>query len=200
MPKVIGDGRIFGAAIHALMSLGYDGTTTREVADAAGVNEVTLFRRYRSKAGLFESAIRHWLSDTPLSKVAFTGGLETDMRAIVQAYVETNETYGDIVAIILIELQRHPDLQGSITTPWKNIQGITRIIREYQKRGLLKSEPPLAALSALVGPIMVGQMLRRAGLNLPVPALDPPAHVDAFLNGRKPRTRTSRRTGGPGRR
>jgi len=33
----------------------------------------------------------------------------------------------------------------------------------------------------LIGPILVGQMLRHANLDLPVPAIDPQAHVDDFL-------------------
>jgi AcrR family transcriptional regulator len=185
MPKVIDETRIFSAAINILMSLGYDGATTREIADIAGVNEVTLFRKYGSKAGLFEEAIEHQLADTPLNQLVYTGDLEADLLTIVEAYMETNETYGDIIPIILIELPRNPDLQGSINTPYKNLQGIIKIIQKYQKQGLLKNESPLAALSALLGPIMINQMFRHAHLNLSTPALDPPDHVNSFLHGRK---------------
>jgi AcrR family transcriptional regulator len=185
MPKVIDETKIYSAAINILMSLGYDGATTKEIADIAEVNEVTLFRKYGSKAGLFEKAIEHQLSDTPLNKIVYTGELEADLLAIVEAYVETNEMYGDIIPIILIELPRNPDLQESINTPWKNIQSIIKTIQKYQKQGLLKNEPPLTTLSALMGPIMINQMFRHSGLSLPVPAMDPQAHVDAFLNGRK---------------
>jgi len=185
MPKVIDETKIFSAAIDILMSLGYDGATTKEIADIAEVNEVTLFRKYGSKAGLFEKAIEHQLSDTPLNRVAYTGELETDLLAIVRAYIETNETYGDIIPIILIELPRNPDLQGSINTPWNNLQGIIEIIQEYQKQGSLKDESPFATISALLGSIMINQMFRHANLNLAVPGIDPQTHVDAFLNGRK---------------
>jgi len=185
MPKVIDETKIFSAAIDILMSLGYDGATTKEIADIAGVNEVTLFRKYGSKAGLFEKAIEHQLTDTPLNRVAYTGELETDLLAIVRAYIETNETYGDIIPIILIELPRNPDLQGSINTPWNNLQGIIEIIQKYQEQGALKDESPFATISALLGSIMINQMFRHANLNLPVPGIDPQAHVDAFLNGRK---------------
>ncbi len=186
MPKIVDEQRIFSTAINMLMSRGYDGATTKEIADIAGVNEVTIFRKYGSKAGLFERAIGHRLSDTPLNKVVFTGELEVDLLAVVKAYIETNDAYGDIVPIILIELPRNPDLQGSISTPWKNIQGIIQIIRRYQELQLLKNESPLAALSALIGPIMINQIFRRAKLNLPVPAIDPQEYVDGFLNGRRP--------------
>ncbi len=57
MPKVVDETRIFTATMDRLMAHGYDGATTREIAAAAGINEVTLFRRYGSKAGLVERAI-----------------------------------------------------------------------------------------------------------------------------------------------
>jgi AcrR family transcriptional regulator len=186
MPKVIDETKIFSAALDILVSHGYEGATTQKIADVAEVNEVTLFRKYGSKAGLFKKVIDHQLSDTPLNKLVYTGDLEADLLTIVKAYVETNEAHGNIIPILLIEMPRYPDLQGSFNTPWKNIQAIIKIIQKYQKQGLLKYESPLASLSALIGPILVSQMLRQANLNLPVPTIDPQAHVDAFLNGRKP--------------
>jgi len=185
MPKIIDETKIFNAAMNILMSLGYDGATTKEIADIAGVNEVTLFRKYGSKAGLFEKAIEHRLTDAPLTNVTYTGNLETDLLAIVEAYVQTNEAYGDIIPIILLELPRNPDLQKSIDTPWKNLQGIFNIIQEYQKLGLLKNESPFGTVSALMGPIMINQMFRHAYLDFPDSAIDPQVHVDAFLNGRR---------------
>lgn len=186
MPKVIDETKIFSAALEILIAHGYEGATTQKIAGVAGVNEVTLFRRYGSKAGLFEKVIEHQLADTPLNKLVYTGDLEADLLAIVDAYIETNETHGNIIPLLLVEMPRYPDLQGSFNTPWKNIQGIIKIIQKYQKQGMLKNEAPLASLSALIGPILTSQMLRHANLNFPVPAMDSQAHVDAFLNGRKP--------------
>jgi len=185
MPKVIDEKKIFSAALGILIAHGYEGATTQKIAEVAGVNEVTLFRRYGSKAGLFEKVIEHQLADTPLSKLVYTGDLEADLLAIVEAYVETNETHGNIIPLLLIEMPRYPDLQGSFNTPWKNIQGIIKIIQKYQKLGMLKNESPLACLSALIGPILTSQMLRHASLNFPIPTIDSQIHVDAFLNGRK---------------
>jgi len=186
MPKVIDETKIFSAALEILISHGYEGATTQKIAGVAGVNEVTLFRKYGSKAGLFEKVIEHQLADTPLNKLAYTGDLKADLLAIVDAYVETNETHGNIIPLLLIEMPRYPDLQGSFNVPWKNLQGIIKIIQKYQKQGELRDEPPLACLSALIGPVLTGQMLRHAKLNLPIPVMDSQAHVDAFLHGRKP--------------
>lgn len=185
MPKVIDETKIFSAALDTLIAHGYEGATTGKIAEIACVNEVTLFRKYGSKAGLFEKVIEHQLADVPLNKLAYTGELEADLLAIVEAYVETNEIHGNIIPLLLIEMPRYPDLQGTFSTPWKNIQGIIKIIQKYQKQGQLKEESPLACLSALIGPILVSQMILHANLNLSVPALNPQEHVDAFLHGRK---------------
>lgn len=185
MPKIIDETKIFSAALDILVSHGYEGATTQKIADIAGVNEVTIFRKYGSKASLFEKVIEHQLADTPLNKLVYTGELEADLLAIVEAYVETNETHGNIIPILLIEMPRYPDLQGSFNTPWKNIQTIIQTIQRYQKQGLLRNESPLASLSALIGPILVGQMLRHANLGFPVPDMDAREHVDTFLHGRK---------------
>jgi AcrR family transcriptional regulator len=190
LPKAVDEGRIFKTAIDRLMAHGYDGATTRAIAEDAGVNEVTLFRRYGSKAGLFEQAIASRLADTPLNQLAYTGDLEADLVAIVRAYLLTNEAHGDIIPMILIEMPRHPDLRTSMGAPWRNLQGAIGILHRYQDEGRLAEEPPLATFSSLLGPVLISQMFRRANLALPAPAVDPTAHVEAFLRGRARRPAT----------
>lgn len=185
MPKIIDEAKIFSIVIDLLVSHGYEGTTTKDIAATAGVNEVTLFRKYGSKAGLFGKAINHQLADTPLNKLVYTGELEADLINIVKAYMETNEMYGEIIPTLLTESPHHPELRGAFKTPWENIQLILRIIQKYQAQGLLKEESSLSCLNALIGPLMTGQMMRRANLGLPVPKMDAREHVNAFLHGRK---------------
>jgi AcrR family transcriptional regulator len=185
MPKIVDESRIFKVAIDQLMARGYDGATTRDISAAAGVNEVTLFRRYGSKAGLIEQAIASRLADTPLNRLSYTGDLEADLVSIVRAYLLTNEAHGDIVPVILIEVSRHTDLRSSMGVPWRNLEGTIGIIRRYQEQGRLELESPLTTISSLLGPVMIGQMLRRANLGLEAPVVDPEAHVEAFLRGRE---------------
>lgn len=47
--------RILRAASVLFAERGYSGTTTRAIAELAGVNEVTLFRRFESKAGILRA-------------------------------------------------------------------------------------------------------------------------------------------------
>ena len=185
MPKVIDETNIFQTVVNMLVSRGYGGATTKEIADIAGVNEVTLFRKFGSKAELFEKAVNHLLVDAPLSRLVYTGDLEADLLSIVEAYMETNEMFGEIVPTLLAELPRYPELKNAFNTAWENIQVIFKMIQEYQTQGLLKPEPPLTSLNALIGPMMTSQMFQRANLGLPIPDMDARTHVDAFLHGRQ---------------
>lgn len=47
--------RILDAAAALFAERGYAATTTRAIADAAGVNEVTLFRRFENKLGVLKA-------------------------------------------------------------------------------------------------------------------------------------------------
>ena len=49
------DERIVRAAGVLFAERGYAGTTTRAIAETAGVNEVTIFRRFESKAGILRA-------------------------------------------------------------------------------------------------------------------------------------------------
>jgi len=55
--------RILRAALAELTRNGYKGTSTRIIAEAAGVNEVTLFRHFGNKQALFRASILHALKD-----------------------------------------------------------------------------------------------------------------------------------------
>ncbi len=50
--------QILDAAARVYAEHGFRGATTRRIADAAGVNEVTLFRTFGSKSALIEAALR----------------------------------------------------------------------------------------------------------------------------------------------
>lgn len=54
------DDRILGAFVRLAAERGMDGVTTREIATEAGVNPVTLFRRFGDKATIAVEAIRRY--------------------------------------------------------------------------------------------------------------------------------------------
>ncbi|QMV41427.1 TetR/AcrR family transcriptional regulator [Cohnella cholangitidis] len=77
------------AAIDLMAEKGYDGTTTKEIAVAAGVNEVTLFRHFGTKQKLLETAFsRYHYADemTKLFNEGLRGELLSDLLLISRTY------------------------------------------------------------------------------------------------------------------
>jgi AcrR family transcriptional regulator len=66
--------RILAAAAGLFSQSGYKGTTTRHIASAANVNEVTIYRYYPRKRDLYLATL-----DAELQKVSLRGDLLTDI-------------------------------------------------------------------------------------------------------------------------
>ena len=185
MPKIIDEDEVFAAVIKILVTRGYDRATVQELAAAAKIHEATLFRKYGSKAGLIERAVEREFSKAPLSQVSYTGNLEGDLHAILEAYMATYQEYGEIIPMILLEIPRYPELRNVLETPWANIRGLVDIIERYQSQGLLREEPPLMSVNAFLAPVLLSNMVARANSAIPVPSIDLHDYVEAFLAGRR---------------
>jgi AcrR family transcriptional regulator len=61
--------RILDAAFELISSKGYLGASTREIAQKAGVAEVTLFRLFKNKESLFTEVLRSFSSISPLTEL-----------------------------------------------------------------------------------------------------------------------------------
>lgn len=184
MPRTIDENRVFEVTAALFVRHGYVGTKTKEIAATAGVNEATLFRRYGSKAKLVGAAIDHQWRDVPLAQLVPSDDLEGDLVTIVEAYLETNRLRGAIVPALLVELARSPDLRGAFGAALGNIHRLTTILQHHQERGRLRAEEPMTTLIALIGPLMVLEMFRRADIVRALPVIDVRGYVRAFLGGR----------------
>ncbi len=83
--------KILNAAIDLFSQNGFKGVTTKQIAEAASVNEVTLFRQFGSKKKIFEEVMEVFHFETEL-KTAFKKGivwdLEQDLVYISKIYYE----------------------------------------------------------------------------------------------------------------
>ena len=108
--------RILQAAQRLFASLGFDGTTTRDLAQAAGVAEGTLFRHFpNKKAILVEVATQGWveiLTDllTELSEMGSYKAIAQVMRRRMWNMQKNVE----IMRVCFMEAQFHPDLRDRI--------------------------------------------------------------------------------------
>lgn len=108
--------RILDAARRLFASQGFDGTTTRDLAQAAGVAEGTLFRHFSNKkAILVEVATQGWveiLTDllTELSEMGSYKAVAQVMRRRMWNFQKN----ADLMRVCFMEAQFHPDLRDRI--------------------------------------------------------------------------------------
>jgi len=77
------------AAIDLMAEKGFNGVTTKEIAAAAGVNEVTLFRNFGTKQNLLEAAYHRFHYGEDMKKLfgeRLAWELETDLLLISRTY------------------------------------------------------------------------------------------------------------------
>ena len=186
MPKVIPEEQILEAVIRLISEKSYQGASTREMAQAAGVSEITLFRKYGTKAALTKKALGRLFKDEKI-KSAFkaTGNLASDLIRIVDVYQNLFSRYGNFLVVLIVEVPRSPELKDLLEIQAQVAGGFTSLISHYQQDGQLREEPAHLFMSALLGPLMYEGMLHQARPETPAPRLDSAAYVERFLDGRK---------------
>jgi AcrR family transcriptional regulator len=141
------------AAIDLMAEKGYHATTTKEIAAAAGVNEVTLFRHFGSKQKLLEAAFdRYHYGDemTKLFQEKLVWELQPDLLLI-------SRTYHTIMArnrkMIMIGIKEGNNIPGVNERASRHPQKLKQLLSEYfsemKKQGKLRDDvnPDLQALS-----------------------------------------------------
>lgn len=108
--------RILQAAQRLFASRGYDGTTTRDLASAAGVAEGTLFRHFENKkAILIEVATQGWveiLTDL-LTELSEMGSYKAVAQVMRRRMMRMHEN-ADMMKVCFMEAQFHPELRERI--------------------------------------------------------------------------------------
>jgi AcrR family transcriptional regulator len=108
--------RILKAAQRLFARHGFDGTTTRDLAQAAGVAEGTLFRHFANKkAILVEVATQGWveiLTDL-LTELSEMGSYKA-VAQVIQRRMWNFQKNADIMRVCFMEAQYHPELRDRI--------------------------------------------------------------------------------------
>lgn len=185
MPKQIPDAQILDAAIAVILERGYHGATTRQIAAAAGINEVTLFRRFDTKAELLRQALKREASRFAAAASARSDELEATLLTVVEQYLESMRRVGRLVPIILSEASRDPELLEVLAAPQQMVLSVAGALARYQKEGLLVEEPPLEAMAALLGPLLVRSLVEQLPIAHELPPLAAAEHVHKYLVGRR---------------
>ena len=105
--------RILEAAAQVFAEKGYARATTRVLAAAAGVNEVTLFRHFGSKQNLFAAVIEQFGGPAVTTALEghLTGDCSQDLRIIGTHLLHLLLERGDAMRLMLCEASHFPEVQ-----------------------------------------------------------------------------------------
>jgi AcrR family transcriptional regulator len=186
-PKPSASERLLAAALEMFSRRGM-AATTREIAEAAGVNEVTLFRLFESKDRLLAAVVAEVVraESEALDRVDFVDfDMRRDITRVGEVYYETHERYHRFTRTMLanrINPRLTEEIIREVIQPLRN--KFIVYLSEGQRRGLIRPGIDLsAAVDAFTGMIFAG-VLRRAVF---APGYSRERYlatcVDLFLNG-----------------
>ena len=178
------------AAILCFAEHGYDGTSTRMIADHAGVAEATIFRHFGTKKALLmriaEPVVQRLLA--PAVQVAaldLQNQTRGDFRAFIRAIMLSRLTFADryapLVRIILQEYMVNEDLRAMLKAHAGKVLSDIALssIETFQRSGQIREVPSDRLLRWSMS-LLAGYYLNRSIL---APGdWDDAAEVDAILD------------------
>jgi AcrR family transcriptional regulator len=141
--------RIIAATRELYAKKGRRGTTTREIADLAGVNEATLFRHFGNKDALIEACVLYYCPRAQLEGLIpnLSGDLVDDLRQIAQLLANRMDEVRDLIIMSLVETESGETAISDAA--WRVPMTIRQVVGDYMTRrvesGDLIGDPLLLA-------------------------------------------------------
>jgi AcrR family transcriptional regulator len=135
---------ILTAAADLFGERGYQGTTTAAIAERAGVNEVTIFRRFGSKQGLLAALAKHWAANMAGMAVDLVGGVgdvRSTLGSLVRMEFDGAERHGVAAMRLVMEASSSPEIAEVMgDNPHRNLDGLARFLQFRQSTGEVRPD------------------------------------------------------------
>ncbi|EJW19271.1 TetR/AcrR family transcriptional regulator [Paenibacillus alvei] len=129
--------RLMLAAIDLMAEKGYKGVSTKEIASAAGVSEMTLFRNFGSKLNLLENAVDRYHYSVEMTRIfneTVTWDLGKDLLGISQMYHEIMDRNRKLFLIVLRDDELIEIREKAQKHPRKLLELLTQYFTDMQSR------------------------------------------------------------------
>ncbi|MGQ9587388.1 MAG: TetR/AcrR family transcriptional regulator [Thermoplasmata archaeon] len=151
-------GRILDAALQVFAEKGFAGATTKDIARMARVNEVTLFRLFKSKKALFNAVVAE---RSPLAQIRRSVSLDSNhaiddlMVQNVRTVLETLRSNKHLYMVMLGDSWRQPKTKTSAyAQPFlKEFELVTAFMQSQMDAGKLRKIDPKVAARAWMGAV-----------------------------------------------
>jgi len=158
--------RLLSVAAGLFAKYGYDGISTRDIAAAAGVSEITVYRHYPRKRDLYCSVL-----ECELSKIHLRGDLlahvadSPDMRsALDRTYEVIEQTLGHSPSLLRLIQFSTLEVRGDVEPLLRRyltqlIEVLAGYLKPWIERGELRDIQPRSLVLSLVAIVFSRQVL-----------------------------------------
>lgn len=177
--------RLLEVTARIFAEAGYHGTTTRRIAQEAGINEVTLFRHFGTKEALIQQALgsagvrnRPTLDPSAADPAA---ELHRWSLAVFHYFYE----HRNLIRRLMADLVERPEIAPTFSKDSNREHAqLTRYLAHLKQRGATVPDlHPAAAAGTLLGALFADALWRDQMEQLPAPDETVRLYVDFCLRG-----------------
>jgi AcrR family transcriptional regulator len=165
--------RLLKAAAEVFATAGITGATTREIARAAGVNEVTLFRHFQSKEQLLRAVVQQVMGlqmEILNRQDEWSQDLHRDLMHYAVLYSEILEKHEALIRTFIGEAQRRPEAAQQVihAASQERQEKLIAYLRSHQEKGAVRTDLDLrATVDSFIGMLLSGMLRRTSSPTLP---------------------------------
>jgi AcrR family transcriptional regulator len=193
------DEEVLKAAMKTIVREGYDGATTKLIADEAGINEVTLFRKFHSKENILQAVIMQQRDNAlqALTSAFLSRGVHEDdkgnapriattLTELGDRLIEFMKTRMDLMILLMSEGRRKPSVAKVISSiPQDMIVQLRKLFEEQMRLKKIRDVDPQLAAATFLGFLFYYSLMKELFNDKVIKEnkgiLD--GFVDIFLNG-----------------
>ena len=139
--------QILLAATKLFSENGYANTSTKKIADAAGVNELTIFRQFKSKSNLLQAVIHHHAFEGYIvDKIAHL--ITNDVKKDIEIFTHTYYLFlKNNIKMYLIQVRETDDTSKRFTNTIDYTAFVKKYLQQKKEEGTFTGDPNLVATS-----------------------------------------------------
>ena len=154
---------ILAAASEVFAQHGFRGSTTRRIADAAGVNEITIFRQFGSKEALLREAMQHMTDSAGLFALPeIPSDPERELTQWSESFIEHLRLRSSIIRKTMGEIEERPEMcECASSVPTQASSDLCKYLVSLRRQGRTTEKfDPTTAAAMLMGAIFSDAMGR----------------------------------------
>jgi AcrR family transcriptional regulator len=148
---------ILQAAIELFAEKGFRGTTTRDLAAKAGVNEAIIFRHFKNKTELYRAILEekvHQIDDAPYKEVeelAKTADIRTFLEFLGNRFIQRHEQDSTFMRLLLFSALEGHELADMFFESISTRDPLVSYLERHIQEGTFRDMNPYLAARAFLG-------------------------------------------------